>query len=128
MSIIIDCDDELELFAHPILAEQAVSNLIDNAVKYGYPDTVINVKAEAVDNNVIITVADSGPGISKKNIDRIFDRFYRVDKSRSRDLGGTGLGLAIVKHIARTHGGKIEVESEVGIGTTFRLYFSNEKL
>ena len=66
--------------------------------------------------------------MSIKNIDRILYSFYRVDKSRSRHLGGTGLGLAIVKHIAITHGGKIEVESEVGIGTTFRLYFSNEKL
>jgi two-component system phosphate regulon sensor histidine kinase PhoR len=128
MQIIIDCDEELELYANPILAEQAVSNLIDNAVKYGYADTDINICAKLIDDNVVITVTDSGPGISKKNIERIFDRFYRVDKSRSRDLGGTGLGLAIVKHVARTHKGKIEVESEVGVGTIFRLYFNNKEL
>ena len=105
-----------------------MSNLIDNAVKYGYADTDINICAKLIDDNVVITVTDSGPGISKKNIERIFDRFYRVDKSRSRDLGGTGLGLAIVKHVARTHKGKIEVESEVGVGTIFRLYFNNKEL
>ncbi len=127
MKIVIECDERLELYAHPILAEQAVSNLIDNAVKYSYPNTDVIVNAAKAENNIVITVSDSGPGIPKKSIGRIFDRFYRVDKSRSRELGGTGLGLAIVKHVARTHGGKVEVESETGRGSVFRVYFPTDQ-
>jgi two-component system phosphate regulon sensor histidine kinase PhoR len=100
-----------------------LSNLIDNAVKYSYPDTDVHISAYASNSNVVIEVRDSGPGIPRKSLPRIFDRFFRVDKSRSRELGGTGLGLAIVKHVARTHGGKVEVESEVGKGSCFRIYF-----
>ncbi len=127
IKITTECYENLELYAHPVLAEQAVSNLIDNAVKYSYPNSVVKVKASAIKNYIVITVSDSGPGIPEKSLDRIFNRFYRVDKSRSRELGGTGLGLAIVKNIARTHGGKVTVESVVGIGSTFKIYFSNAK-
>ena len=123
MKIVVECDESLEMYAHPVLAEQALSNLIDNAVKYSYPDTDVHISAYASNSNVVIEVRDSGPGIPRKSLPRIFDRFFRVDKSRSRELGGTGLGLAIVKHVARTHGGKVEVESEVGKGSCFRIYF-----
>lgn len=127
MTIRIECDEEIEIFVHPVLAEQAVFNLIDNAVKYSSPKSTVFIKAEVTENFAIITVVDSGCGIPKNSLEQIFDRFYRVDKSRSRDLGGTGLGLAIVKHVARIHGGKVEVESEEGKGSVFRLYFSRNQ-
>ncbi|MCL2793376.1 MAG: cell wall metabolism sensor histidine kinase WalK [Spirochaetaceae bacterium] len=127
IEIMTECSEDLELYAHPVLAEQAVSNLIDNALKYSYPNSVVKVNADISKYCIVITVSDSGPGIPKKNLDRIFDRFYRVDKSRSRELGGTGLGLAIVKSIARIHGGKVTVESTLGVGSSFKLYFSNDR-
>jgi len=123
IKIITECYENLELYAHPVLAEQAVSNLIDNAVKYSNYGSVVKVEALASENYIVITVSDKGPGIPEKSLDRIFERFYRVDKSRSRELGGTGLGLAIVKNIARMHGGKVTVESELGSGSIFKIYF-----
>ena len=127
IKIVTECYENLELYAHPVLAEQAVSNLIDNAVKYSYPDSIVKVSAASSKNYIVITVSDTGPGIPEKSLDRIFNRFYRVDKSRSRELGGTGLGLAIVKNIARAHGGRVTVESVLGSGSTFKIYFKNTK-
>jgi two-component system, OmpR family, sensor histidine kinase SenX3 len=99
----------------------AVSNLIDNAVKYSNRGGVVNVAAEEVDGAIQIYVADHGVGIPSRDIDRIFERFYRVDRARSRDTGGTGLGLAIVRHIATNHGGDVTVRSREGEGSTFTL-------
>jgi two-component system phosphate regulon sensor histidine kinase PhoR len=104
------------------LVEQAISNLVSNAIKYSPMRTTVTLSADLVDENeAVIVVADEGPGIESRHLKRIFERFYRVDRARSRQLGGTGLGLAIVKHIALVHGGRIEVESKVGQGSTFRL-------
>lgn len=104
------------------LVEQAISNLVSNAIKYSAAGTSVTLAAELVDENeAVIVVADQGPGIESRHLKRIFERFYRVDRARSRQMGGTGLGLAIVKHIALVHGGRIEVESKVGQGSTFRL-------
>lgn len=106
------------------LMEQAVVNLIDNAVKYSPPQTHVRVTAERTGSEVVIAVTDQGRGIEPEHLPRVFGRFYRTDRARSRSLGGTGLGLAIVKHIAEAHGGRVGVQSEVGVGSTFRLYLT----
>ncbi len=101
------------------LIEQALVNLIDNAVKYCPEKARITIDAAALADEVVIRVADNGTGIPKKAQARLFERFYRVDHARSRQLGGTGLGLAIVKHIAQLHGGRVSIDSTVGKGSTF---------
>jgi two-component system phosphate regulon sensor histidine kinase PhoR len=104
--------------------QQVFFNLVDNAVKYGRPGGVVRIEAQPIASSlekstVKVQVKDDGPGIPPEAIPRIFERFYRVDKSRSREQGGTGLGLAIVKHIVQLHGGEVWVESEPGKGATF---------
>jgi two-component system sensor histidine kinase SenX3 len=101
----------------------AIGNLIDNAIKYSDPGTVVDVSVESTSDEVIVKVADHGIGIPTRDIDRIFERFYRVDQARSRQTGGTGLGLAIVRHAVVNHDAQIEVESRLGEGTTFTLRF-----
>ena len=99
----------------------AVGNLVENAVKYSGPDDVVQVRVRVDDNAVEIMVADQGIGIPARDLDRIFERFYRVDKARSRETGGTGLGLSIVRHVATNHGGEVLVSSHEGEGSTFVL-------
>ena len=94
-------------------------NLLDNAVKYTPPGGVVTVRARAANQNIVVEIADTGEGIPPEDLPHIFEPFYRVDKARSRRVGGSGLGLAIVKAIVERHGGKIEVRSTVGKGTTF---------
>ncbi len=103
------------------LLEQAVTNLLENALKYSPSESSVVIGCSTVDGQVRVTVSDNGPGIAAEHLPRLFERFYRVDKARSRQLGGTGLGLAIVKHIAQVHGGRAEVASEVGRGSTFTI-------
>jgi two-component system, OmpR family, sensor histidine kinase SenX3 len=98
-----------------------VRNLIDNAIRYSHRDGKVSISVDSNDDEVTLHVSDTGIGIPSRDISRIFERFYRVDRARSRETGGTGLGLAIVKHVVENHGGKIEVESELGRGTTFRI-------
>jgi two-component system phosphate regulon sensor histidine kinase PhoR len=95
----------------------ALGNLVDNAVKYAPPNSRIGLAAEVQGNDLILSVSDNGPGISRENLPRLFERFYRVDRARSREMGGTGLGLAIVKHIAELHGGSAGAESVLGQGS-----------
>ena len=97
-------------------------NLIDNAIKYTEKGEVI-VSLKRVDKKVIVSVRDTGIGIPDEHLPRIFERFYVVDKSRSKKLGGTGLGLSIVKHVVLLHNGKIDVKSKVGKGTEFIITF-----
>ena len=97
-------------------------NLLDNAIKYSEPNSTIHLKGNLKDAEVKIIVEDRGIGIAKKHQPRLFERFYRVDKARSRNLGGTGLGLAIVKHIAQAHGGNVTVESTLGAGSVFTIH------
>jgi two-component system sensor histidine kinase SenX3 len=99
----------------------AVANLAENAIAYSAEDTKVSIEASLAGDMVDIAVVDQGIGIAPKDLDRIFERFYRADQARSRDTGGTGLGLAIVKHIAVNHGGRVDVESTVGVGSTFTL-------
>jgi len=106
--------------ADPNRLRQVLSNLIDNSIKYGQTEGSIQISASLIANAMIeVRVADDGPGIPKESHARIFERFFRVDKARSREQGGTGLGLAIVKHVVQAHGGDVRVESEVGKGATF---------
>ena len=99
----------------------ALSNLVENAVKYGRREGTVTVTGEADDTGCRFEVADDGPGISPEHLPRIFERFYRVEKGRSRDRGGTGLGLSIVKHIVESHGGTVAVESVPGAGARFTI-------
>jgi len=98
---------------------QVFGNLIENALKYAGSGKRVRVGAKKTGTDVEFFVQDFGVGIALEHLDRIFERFYRVDKARSRESGGTGLGLAIVAQIVRTHGGRIWAESELGFGTTF---------
>ncbi len=117
----MDCQKDLTVMVDPLLMEQAVFNLVDNAVKYSTQNTAIAIRAEKKDAFIDVIVQDNGCGIDKEHQTQIFNRFYRVDKSRSRSEGGTGLGLAIVKHIVQFHRGKIDVQSTKGQGATFRI-------
>jgi two-component system, OmpR family, phosphate regulon sensor histidine kinase PhoR len=101
--------------------QEVLYNLLDNAVKYSRQHGEIRLLAERRGHQIALSVSDNGIGIGKDDLPRIFERFYRVDKARSRALGGTGLGLSIVKHIAQLHGGRVEAESELGHGTTVRV-------
>ncbi|MDR2487871.1 MAG: PAS domain-containing protein, partial [Clostridiales Family XIII bacterium] len=109
--------------ANPSMIGELLANLIDNAVKYNRPGGRVDVTAAIVDGCAVLRVADTGIGIPKEEQDRVFERFYRVDKSRSKDTGGTGLGLAIVKHIAIIHGAQLVLESEPGRGTAIKVSF-----
>ncbi|MGI8430931.1 MAG: ATP-binding protein [Chthoniobacterales bacterium] len=102
--------------------QEVVYNLLENAVKYSEPGGHIQVRATRAGEQICFSVADAGLGIAPRDLPRIFERFYRADKSRQRERGGTGLGLSIVKHIAQLHGGQVEAESEPGQGTTVRVY------
>jgi two-component system, OmpR family, phosphate regulon sensor histidine kinase PhoR len=115
------CDSKITAKINAPLIEQAVLNLIDNAIKYSQENSLIEVQAERTASQTVIRVADHGSGIPQEHLDRIFERFYVVDKGRSRKLGGTGLGLSIVKHIAQVHGGRVDVKSTLGEGTTFEI-------
>jgi len=100
--------------------EQVLANLVDNAIKYGRPQGTVRVGGKRTeDGRIELFVQDDGPGIPAESLDRVFERFYRVDKARSREQGGTGLGLSIVKHIVQSHGGKVWVKSELGKGAVF---------
>jgi len=116
------CDDSLEAMIEPVLFEQAMVNLINNAVKYSMEKSKIQINVVKTDSGVSCSIEDNGMGISKKHLPRLFERFYRVDKSRSREQGGTGLGLAIVKHIVQAHGGQVTVDSTPGKGSTFTIH------
>jgi signal transduction histidine kinase len=122
LKVIVDLPSKpLMLRADGTRLEEVLHNLLDNAVKFSPDDGQIRLRGASRGSNVELSVADNGIGISKEHLSRIFERFYRADKARSRELGGTGLGLAIVKHIAQLHGGRVEAESELGRGTTIRV-------
>ena len=119
--LVLHCHQDLEADLHASLFEQAITNLVDNAVKYSEPNKTVAVRAEKIEDALQIQVEDQGHGIPASHLSRLFERFYRVDKGRSRAMGGTGLGLSIVKHIVAAHHGRIEVTSEVGKGSIFTI-------
>jgi len=123
LNVIIDVPPDFpSIRADRVRLQEALYNLIDNAVKYSREHGEIRLMAQRHDEKIALSVSDDGIGISKEDLPRVFERFYRVDKARSRDtIHGTGLGLAIVKHIAQLHGGRVEAESEVDKGTTIRV-------
>jgi signal transduction histidine kinase len=122
-------DGGLEVFCDAESVHQMMSNLLDNAIKYTPEGGRIRVGTRVVDDGrVEVSVSDTGLGIPQEDLGRLFERFYRVDKARSREMGGTGLGLAIVKHLARAQGGDVRVESEVGEGSTFTFTLPLEDL
>ncbi len=118
----VDAPEGLRLVSDRRAIEQIVTNLIDNAVKY-CPDGLVELRATSAGPDVVLEIRDQGPGIEPKHLPRIFERFYRIDKGRSRDVGGTGLGLAIVKNLVDALGGTVSVESRVTEGTTFKCVF-----
>lgn len=122
VAVNVECPPDLEADVNAPLLEQAITNLLDNAIKYSPSGSTVNVTAQFADGEVAIHVADTGPGIEPEHIPRLFERFYRVDKARSRKQGGTGLGLAIVKHIVQAHGGRTGVKSAPGQGSVFSIY------
>jgi two-component system phosphate regulon sensor histidine kinase PhoR len=129
ITIECSCDPGVTAMIERTLLEQAVVNLVDNAINYSGNDSRILVKAfyarggkDDAHREVVISVKDDGVGIAQEHLSRLFERFYRVDKARSRKMGGTGLGLSIVNHIALAHGGRVGVESSPGKGSTFYIY------
>jgi signal transduction histidine kinase len=117
---------EAPVLGDEVALQTLVRNLLDNAVRYTDPGGHIHMRVwtepgPSGEDRVLLSVRDDGVGIPKSEQQRIFERFYRVDKARSRETGGTGLGLSIVRHVAERHGGRVEVESTLGVGTTFTV-------
>jgi two-component system phosphate regulon sensor histidine kinase PhoR len=108
-----------QVFADPVRLEQMLINLIDNGIKFNKEGGTVTISATEKDGSAFVSITDTGEGISAEHLTRIFERFYRTDRARSRDIGGTGLGLAICKHLARLHGGEITVSSSFGKGSSF---------
>ena len=121
------CPDGLTFATDRRALEQILSNLVDNAIKYAAPGASVTLSATERGDDVIIAVADTGPGIAAKHLPRLFERFYRVDRGRSRDVGGTGLGLSIVKHLTEALGGHVTVESVPGQGSVFTVFFPRNR-
>ncbi len=116
--------EEVQVPVNRLLLEHAVVNLLDNAIKYSPESSKVRLGVKVSGRQVTVSVEDEGPGIAREHQERIFERFYRTDKARSRELGGTGLGLAIVKHVAQAHGGHADVVSQPGHGAIFRIHLS----
>ena len=122
LKVVVDLSpDARTIRADETRLQEVLYNLLDNAVKYSHEHGEVRLRAAQQGLEMVLSVADNGMGITKDDLPRIFERFYRADKARSRELGGTGLGLAIVKHIAQLHGGRVEAESELGKGTKIRV-------
>jgi two-component system, OmpR family, phosphate regulon sensor histidine kinase PhoR len=121
IELINEVSDDVTVFADAVRLEQMLTNLIDNAIKFNREGGSVTVSHTRKETSDLIAIADAGEGISGDHLQRIFERFYRTDRARSREIGGTGLGLAIVKHLARLHGGEVSVSSTLGKGTTFTI-------
>jgi two-component system phosphate regulon sensor histidine kinase PhoR len=121
IALVLEAEEDIVAEVNSALIEQALVNLLDNAIKYSEPGKQVKVSIQNIDSSVRIMVQDQGIGIDKRYIPRLTERFFRVDKSRSRKQGGTGLGLAIVKHIVAAHNGELQIDSEPGVGSVFTI-------
>ncbi len=121
--VTLDIKDEITIDGDRIRLRQLFLNLLENAVKFNVPKGRIEISFQTTDENVIVAIKDTGVGFSSADGLKIFDRFYRIDKSRTRNVRGTGLGLAISKWIVEKHGGKIEYQSEINKGSSFFVFF-----
>ena len=119
INISVEVDSKVEIYANKNRIKQMLINLIDNAIKYNFENGKIEITGQKETGKIVIIVRDTGIGIAPQHLDRIYERFYRVDKGRSRNMGGTGLGLSIVKHIVNLYNGDIRVNSKPGKGTEF---------
>ena len=117
----VNISDQCEMFADPGKLAQVCYNIIENGIKYTPDGGKITVNLRRMGRDAVLEISDTGVGIPAENLAHVFDRFYRVDKARSRDTGGTGLGLSIVQQIVRLHAGSVTVQSEQGKGTTFTV-------
>lgn len=115
---------ETHILGYPKIIDEIVYNLCDNAIKYNHENGSVSVSVKETDEDIVLAVSDTGIGIPEDEIDRVFERFYRVDKSHSKEVGGTGLGLSIVKHGVSLHGAQIKLRSTVGSGTTVTVFFN----
>lgn len=120
-----EIEKDVIIEAHENKIAQVITNLLSNAINYSSEDNKVIVRVYRNDNKVYLEIQDYGIGISETDQKRIFERFYRVDKARSRDSGGTGLGLSITKHIVEAHNGRIDVKSEPGKGSIFKVLFND---
>lgn len=120
-----EIEKDVIIEAHENKIAQVITNLLSNAINYSSEDNKVIVRVYRNDNKVYLEIQDYGIGISETDQKRIFERFYRVDKARSRDSGGTGLGLSIIKHIVEAHNGRIDVKSEPGKGSIFKVLFND---
>ena len=121
MKVLVELPRDIYIEADEGRLIQIMVNLLSNAIAYSKEEKTIKIMVEKLEKDVLIVVADEGIGIEASELTRLFERFYRVDRARSRDSGGTGLGLAIVKHLVEAHGGFVDVESTIGIGTAFKI-------
>lgn len=121
VALINEVGSDALVHVDPMRLEQMLTNLIDNAIKFNREAGTVTVSVSAGSDRSFVSVTDTGEGIVPESLNRIFERFYRIDRGRTRNVGGTGLGLAIVKHLARLHGGDVAVSSQLGLGTTFSL-------
>ncbi|WP_230203705.1 HAMP domain-containing sensor histidine kinase [Bacillus massiliigorillae] len=127
MDLQINCNEQVSVYIDPMRFEQVIFNLLDNAIKYSGPNTVTNISMNRMRDSIVIKICDQGNGIPEEDLPYIFERFYRVEKSRSRDSGGTGLGLSIVKELIEAQDGIIEVTSRLSEGTTFTIRMKEMK-
>ncbi len=124
----IDYQDSIMVYADRERIQQVLTNLVENSIKYGREEGTTEVSIEKlIKNKVIVRITDNGEGVEKQHLTRLFERFYRVDKSGSRKVGGSGLGLAIVKHLVEAHNEKIYVESQIGVGSEFSFTLEKSK-
>jgi two-component system sensor histidine kinase SenX3 len=121
VTVVVEGEPELTVYGDGAQLATAVTNLVENAIAYSGPGTRVTIDVRRADASTLISVTDQGIGIAPNEVDRVFERFYRTDQARSRSTGGTGLGLAIVKHIVTNHGGRVEVSSTLGGGSTFAV-------